>query len=133
MPVTPGASGDRDAAPTRLTPRPPGAPGATGTDSLRGFSGGNLMGAEGSGLDEVRGVEPGEASLLDRDVPIGSALTAARGQPGVPTGAGHAATSGPQTLGATSGGERASAGSAPGTRSSRTDDNTLQSRSDGLE
>ena len=131
MSITPGASGDRDAASARLTPRPPGSPGATGTDNLRGSSGGNLVGAEGSGLDEARGVGPGDASLLDRDVPIGSALTGTRQR--MPTGAGHAADAGPQTLGATSGGERVSAGRAPDTRSSRIDDNTLQSRSDGLE
>jgi hypothetical protein len=134
MSITPGASGDRDAASARLTPRPPGAPGTSGVDNLRGFSGGNLVGAEASGLDEVRGIEPGEGSLLDRDVPIGSALIDAQRQPpGAPSGAGHASDSGPQTLGPTSGGERASAGTAPNARSSRTDDNTLQSRSDGLE
>ena len=76
MPVTPGASQDLDA---RLTPRPPGAPGAIGEDSLRGFAGGNLIGSAASGLDDARGVEPGEASLLDRDVQIGSDITRAQG------------------------------------------------------
>jgi hypothetical protein len=138
MSITPGASGERDAAPSRLTPRPPGAPGASGEDALHRFSGGNLVGSWGSGLDERRGVEPGEGSLLDRDVPIGSALagTSERNaveQDTAPTGAGQAATSGARTLGATSGGERASAGTAPDARSSRSDGNTLQSRTDGLE
>jgi hypothetical protein len=137
MPVTPGASGDRDAAPARLTPVPLGVPGAGGADSLRGSLGGNLVGSEASGLDELRGIEPGEGSLLDRDVHIGTALAGARRSDpkasAVPTGAGTASDAGPQTLDAASGGERASAGTAPGTRSARADDNTLQSRSDGLE
>lgn len=80
MAITPGASGDRDAATARLTPQPPGTPGASGADSLRGFLGGNLVGSEGSGLDELRGIEPGEGSLLDRDVRIGSALADMHGR-----------------------------------------------------
>lgn len=136
MPVTPGASHDLDA---RLTPRPPGAPEALGEDSLRGFAGGNLIGSAASGLDEARGVEPGEGSLLDRDVRIESDVTRAHGRTpdlahdAPPGGAGNALASGPRTLGATRGGERAGAGSAPGTRASRAGDKTPPSRSGGLE
>lgn len=133
MPVTPGYSREPDA---RLTPQPPGAPGEAGENSLRGFIGGNLIGSTASGLDEARGVEPGEGSLLDRDVQLGSDLARTHGRHAdalhEPAGAGQALASGPRTLGANGGGERASAGSAPGTRASRADGNTLQPRGDGL-
>lgn len=138
MSITPGAS-ERDAAPARLTNRPPGVPGASGDDNLQGLGGGNLVGSWASGLDEAKGVQPGDGSLVDRDMPIGSALSNAQGRyagtrgDALPTGTGNALDSGPQTLGATSGGERASAGTAPDARSSRSDANTLQSGSDGLE
>ncbi|MGN6512086.1 MAG: hypothetical protein ACTHKZ_00715 [Lysobacteraceae bacterium] len=126
MSISPGAS--RDGENARLTPRAPGVPGGMDHDSA--FLGGNLVGREGSGLDEARGIEPGEGSLPGRDAPIGS-LLAARGR--VPGGTGDASDAGPHTLGATSGGERAVAGRADDVRSSRADGNTLQSRTDGLE
>ena len=74
MPVTPGSSHVPDA---RLTTRPPGAPGE-GEDSLRGFAGGNLIGSAASGLDEARGIEPGEGSLLERGVHLGDGSTRAQ-------------------------------------------------------
>lgn len=135
MSISPGAS--RDSENARLTPRAPGVPG--GMDHDTSFVGGNLVGREGSGLDEARGIEPGEGSLLDRDMPIGSALAGAHGRDGrvrgddLPNGAGNTLESGLHTLGGTSGGERASAGRADDVRSSRVDGNTLQSRTDGLE
>ena len=135
MSISPGASRDSDNA--RLTPRPPGVPG--GMDHDTAFLGGNLVGREGSGLDEARGIEPGEGSLLDRDVPIGSALAGVHGRAlpsqgdDVPSGAGNAAASGMHRLGGTSGGERASAGRADAERSSRADGNTRQAQTDGLE
>jgi hypothetical protein len=61
MPITPGTRGDTD---TRRPPRTSG----TDDDALRGLAGNLVGGADG--LDDVRGVEPGEASLLDRDVPL---------------------------------------------------------------
>ena len=135
MSISPGAS--RDGENARLTPRAPDVPG--GTDHDTAFLGGNLVGREGSGLDEARGIEPGEGSLLDRDVPIGSALAGVHGRASqphgdeVPSGTGNAAASGMHTLGGTSGGERASAGRADAARSSRADGNTRQAQTDGLE
>src|SRR6476620_473738 len=61
MPITPGTRGDTD---TRRAPRTPG----TDDDALRGLTGNLVSGADG--LDDVRGLEPGEGSLLDRDVPL---------------------------------------------------------------
>lgn len=138
MSITPGTSGERSAASARPTPTPPGVPGATGDDALRGFLGGNLIGSAGSGLDEAQGVQPGDGSLLERDMPIGSALAGLHGRhpdvqdDDVPHAADTTLDAGPATL-ATSGGERATAGRAPGTRSSRTDADTLQSDGEGLE
>lgn len=136
MSITPGASSDHDNA--RLTPRAPGVPG--GMDHDTSFVGGNLVGREGSGLDEARGVEPGEGSLLDRDVPIGSRLAGMQGRAGgqprdgdIPHAAGDALEAGMHTLGANSGGERASTGRSDDVRSSRAAGNTLQSRTDALE
>lgn len=134
--TTPGHGDERRAATPRPTPTPPGTPGAIGDDTLRGFSGGNLVGSWGSGLDEARGVAPGDGSLLDRDMPIGSDLaraTSGSSTDAVPAAAGNTLSAGPGTLGANSGGERASAGTASGTRSSRDHGNTLESPDDGLE
>lgn len=63
MSITPGASSDHDDA--RRNPRVPG-----GVDPEASFIGGNRVGREASGLDEARGIEPGEGSLVDRDMPM---------------------------------------------------------------
>ncbi|NUS38178.1 MAG: hypothetical protein HOQ02_04035 [Lysobacter sp.] len=76
MSISPGASSDRENA--RVTQRVPGVPG--GMDHATSFVGGNLVGREASGRDEVRGLEPGEGTLPAHEEPIGSALAAERGR-----------------------------------------------------
>lgn len=118
MNISPGAS--RDSENARLTPRAPGVPG--GMDHDTAFLGGNLVGREGSGLDEARGIEPGEGSLQDRDRPIGSALAAAHGRDPRPTDEDLPGDA-----------ERAATGRADDLRSARADGNPRQSRTGGLE
>lgn len=131
MSITPGGSRDQDNA--RLTPRTAG-----GMDHAPSFVGGNLVGHAVSGLDEALGIEPGEGSLADRDMPIGSALAQAQGR--VPqwrsdlaNDAGKLPAAGMPTPAGSSGDERASAARADEARSPRPGGDTLRSRTDGLD
>lgn len=110
-----------------------GAAGREPRDASSGhddYSGG-LVGHKDRALDVSQSPQPGTTHEdPGRDdgadtLPIGSALAAQ----GVPPAAGADAdlTSGPATLGATAGGERASAGRADANRSSRDHRNSLDS------
>jgi hypothetical protein len=117
--------GPDDTQRARLTPRAPDTPASddradTGqTDA--GTGGGNLVGSR----------EPASAaSDGGRAGPIGSELANAQGRnpevPGAAAGAGNNPRSGSHSLGATTGGERASAGRADANRSSRDDGNSRE-------
>lgn len=112
---------------SRLTPRAPGTPG----DEDSGYGDSNRVG-RAAASDEDRASDHPRGDRDDAtDLPIGSALASAGAGSGEDqgrertSGAGHDASSGPASLGATSGGERASAGPADGSRSSRDHRNSL--------
>jgi len=134
---TSSGPGRRDELPSRLTRRAPDTP-----ENSSDYGGGNLTGSE-KGSDDVPGrgqAKPGsrdarkpgdERDTRSEDQPIGSALASSTGRNvdaaggGATAGAGSDLSSGPDTLGATSGGERASAGSSDSNRSSRDHRNSL--------
>ena len=125
---------DRPSQPgSRLTPRAPDAPASddradNGRNDDAGYGGGNLVGSNTSGIESAASAQTGTShgggdEAPAGDLPIGSALAASDGNN--PSGTGNASESGPGTLGATSGGERASAGRADVNRSSRDHGNSL--------
>lgn len=108
---------------SRLTPRPPGTPG----DEDSGYGDSN---ATGHNTDEEiqrasgAGAISGHRKMAETDPdaqPVDPALIAG-GEDIV--GVGNDMTTGPDTMGATTGSERASAGRADSNRSSRDDGNT---------
>ena len=134
---TSSGPGHRDELPSRLTQRAPDTP-----EDSTDYGGGNLVGSEKgsrdiSGRDQAKPEEQDAKKRKDgkeakaKDQPIGSALASATGRNddaaggGATAGAGSDLSSGPDTLGATSGGERASAGSSDSNRSSRDHRNIL--------
>jgi hypothetical protein len=127
---------DRSPSPSgsRLTPHAPDAPASgdradNGGNDDAGYGGGNLVGSNTSGLESAASAQSGTShgegtgTGKSKSDPIGSALAAERGDPAA--GAGNDLSSGPGTLGATSGGERAAAGSGDLNRSSRDHGNSL--------
>lgn len=131
--ATRSTSGSGEEPRSRLTPRPPGTPG----DESSGYGDSNPIGHNSD--EEVAGAsagasaspEPGDPLFEPRegqdDANAGDAQptgSAAAGSRGGASGAGNDLSSGPGTLGAASGGERASAGRADANRSSRDHRNT---------
>jgi hypothetical protein len=137
--TTPGHAGPRDPKrPSRQDAR--ATSDDAGHDGVTGTGGGKVVGGYLDDLDNATlvpaGTTHGDADRADADgddVPIGSALASATGIDGDrrgsnPTAGGDAdLTSGPSTLGATTGGERASAGRADANRNSRDHGNSLDS------
>lgn len=134
---TSSGPGRRDELTSRLPRRAPDTP-----ENSSDYGGGNLVGSE-KGTDDLSDVDRrSQATATHRNTrtsgtpsprtqPIGSALASTTGRNddaaggGATAGAGSDLSSGPDTLGATSGGERASAGSSDSNRSSRDHRNSL--------
>lgn len=93
----------------------------TRTQDARADYSGGLVGHKDRALDagDARAGTNHEGAYRDEDdaMPVGSALAAQDGAPAA--GSGDDLTSGPSTLGATTGGERASAGRSDANRNSR--------------
>ncbi|MFC0679680.1 hypothetical protein ACFFGH_17720 [Lysobacter korlensis] len=125
---TPGTGHDAHGKPVPPPVAMNAAPDETGDGDSIGLSGAGMVGHKDAGLDEARRMSTGtthgsadDARSDDRDMPIGSALASdqIRGANDPTTGAGADLTSGPDTLGAATGGERAVAGRSDANRSSR--------------
>lgn len=120
----------------RLTPRAPDTPASddradTGRNDAAGSGGDNLVGTRERGSPASRRTtDTGSRDAGGRADPIGSALASARGRqrnaPDAAAGSANTAGSGPHSLGAATGGERASAGRADADRSSRDDDDSRE-------
>lgn len=130
---TPGTGHDAHGRPM---PPPAGlnaAPDDMNSENSIGLSGAGMVGHKDAGLDETRRMSTGTTHEAperntteregagERDLPIGSALASGeiRGAGNPAAGTDADLTSGPSTLGATTGGERAVAGRADANRNSR--------------
>lgn len=122
-----------DAQRSRLTPRAPDTPASddradTGQDDDTGSGGGNFVGSREPASTASGGGDTG--ARHGRADPVGSALANAHGRnpekSDPAAGAGNNPGAGSHSLGATTGGERASAGRADANRSSRDDDNSRE-------